>query len=171
MSRPVKCLYCSQSFDREKVPFVKIKTRYAHQECYNNELKRKEESKTDRDKLYDYIKEVYGDKANWPLITRQCKRFIEELNFTYSGIQKTLIYFYEVRHNSVESSNGGIGIVEYQYNESYKYYYNIWEANQKNENKDLSKFAGGPPQTVVKIQAPEREIRKRKLFGFLDEEE
>ena len=51
----------------------------------------------------------------------------------------------------------------------YNYYYNLWLAKQKNEDKDLSQFI---PQTIeIRITSPEREPHKKPRFSFLDEEE
>ena len=57
---------------------------------------------------------------------------------------KTLIYFYEVKHNTIDKSNGRIGIIEYVYNDASKYYYAIWQAQQinleqMNEAKEITK--------------------------------
>jgi hypothetical protein len=46
--------------------------------------------------------------------------------YTYSGIKRTLEYFYEVKKNSIEKANGGIGIVPWVYEEAKRYYYNQW---------------------------------------------
>ena len=43
---------------------------------------------------------------------------MKEYNFSYSGILRTLIYFYDIRGNTIEASNGGIGIVPYVYEEA-----------------------------------------------------
>ena len=82
---------------------------------------------------------------------------------------KALVYFYEIKGNSVDKANGGIGIIPFIYNDAYNYYYSLWLANQKNEDKDISTFT---PQAIeVTIPCPKREIRRRRLFTFLDQEE
>ena len=43
-------------------------------------------------------------------IHKQIKQYIEENNYTYSGIHKSLTYFYEVKGNPVSKANGGIGM-------------------------------------------------------------
>ena len=38
MAHPVKCKYCGQTFDRDKVEHVQVsKARYAHIECYKEQ--------------------------------------------------------------------------------------------------------------------------------------
>ena len=96
------------------------------------------------------------------------KRYKEELNFTYSGILNTLRYCYEVKGNSIEKANNSIGIVEYQYQNAYNYYYSIWLANQNNKDKVIENYV--PVQREIHIPVPQRNLRKRKLFSFLDEE-
>ena len=79
-------------------------------------------------------------------IRKQINNYIEEYHFTYSGIRK----------------------VPYVYKDAYNYYLSLWEANQKNEDKDVEQFV---PQVVkIKIPRPQRKIKKRKCFEFLDEE-
>lgn len=88
------------------------------------------------------------------------------MHYSYSGILRTLKYFYEVKHNSIDKSNDGIGIVPWVYNEAYRYYYAIWAAQQKNEGKTLERLPG----VEVKIPAPVRKPARKRKFKFLDEE-
>ena len=104
-----------------------------------------------------------------PRIRKQINDYIKEYNYTYTGILKALVYFYEVKKNSLEKSQGGIGIVPYIYNDAYNYYYSLWLAQQKNENKDVANYI--PVTREVHIPIPQRKIKKRKLFAFLDEED
>jgi hypothetical protein len=104
-----------------------------------------------------------------PRVKRQISNFIDQYNFTYSGIMKSLEYFYIVKENPLEKANGGIGIVPYVYQDAYNYYYALWEAGQKNQNKNISDFV--PKEKVITISPPQRKLKKRKLFTFLDEEE
>ena len=48
---------------------------------------------------------------------------------------KALIYFYEVKGNSVEKANGGIGIIPWIYKDAYNYYYDLWMIKQRNKNR------------------------------------
>jgi starvation-inducible outer membrane lipoprotein len=83
-------------------------------------------------------------------------------------MRKALAYFYEVKKNSTEKANGGIGIIPYVYNNAYNYYYNIWMANQTNNAKPIEQYQ--PQERVIKIPPPKRVEKKKKLFSFLDEE-
>jgi hypothetical protein len=83
-------------------------------------------------------------------------------------MQKALTYFYEIKGNSIEKANGGIGIIPYIYKDAYNYYYSLWLARQKNENKVVETYI--PEVKEIIIAPPKRKIKKRNLFTFLDEE-
>ena len=101
-------------------------------------------------------------------VRKQIKQYREEYNYTYSGIHKALKYFYEVKGNSTEKANGGIGIVPYVYQNAYNYYLAIWQAQQKNQDKVLQDYT--PKVKEIIIPRPQRKVKKRELFTFLDEE-
>lgn len=105
-----------------------------------------------------------------PRVQKQIKNYVNDYNFTYTGILKALKYFYEIQGHSLEKANDGIGIVPYIYKAAYNYYYSIWLANQKNVDKDINDYVK-PEVREVRIPIPQRKIQKRKLFSFLDEEE
>ena len=126
ISHKVKCYYCGQIFDRDKVPFIQVsKRRYAHKECSMSEDEKKLQENKDREELYDYIMKLFNISFVDPKIQKQIKKYIEENNYTYSGIKKALVYFFEIKGNSVEKANGGIGIVPYVYTQAYNYYYSL----------------------------------------------
>lgn len=103
-------------------------------------------------------------------ITLQIKKYLQDYpNYTYSGIRRTLQYFYEVKKNPIEKSNGGIGIVPWVYEDAKRYYYNQWLLSQKNSDKDIKKYI--PKERKITIQSPKRQPRKKRVFMFLDREE
>lgn len=170
MAHKVKCIYCQQIFDRDKYPFVQVSSRrYAHKECAEKEQSRLKQEEADKIALETYIMELLGDDFVTPRVRKQINTYIEQYQYTYSGIKKALIYFYEVKGNSKEKANGGIGIVPYVYKDAFNYYYSIWEANQKNQNKNVQEFVS--TEKIITIQPPKREPFKRKFFTFLDEED
>ena len=96
---------------------------------------------------------------------RLTAKYIKEYNYSYSGIARTLIYFYEIKKNPVDKSNGSIGIVPYIYNEAYNYYLALFNAQKVNNNVEY--------KTSVKeitIHAPKYKKKLPKLFD-LDFEE
>ena len=97
------------------------------------------------------------------------KKYVEEFNYTYSGIRKALIYHYEIKGGDKLKANGGIGIVPYVYENAYNYYYNLWLAKQKNKDVEVEQYT--PQIKEIVIPRPQRKVKKRPLFTFLDEEE
>ena len=77
-------------------------------------------------------------------------------------------YWFEVKHNDISKSKGGIGIVPYIYNDAYNYYYAIWLAKETNKEKMVEDYR--PTVREIRIRRPERRVKKRRRFEFLDNE-
>ena len=170
MAHIVTCVYCKQKFDRDKFPYIQVANRrYAHKECGMTEDQKKLQAVKDKEDLDEYIKQLFKISYVDARIQKQIKQYIEEYNFTYSGIKKALIYFFEIKGNSNEKSNGGIGIVPYVYKNAYNYYLALWQAQQKNVDKVIFDYV--PNVKEIVIPPPQRKVKKRPLFTFLDEEE
>lgn len=120
-------------------------------------------------KLEQYINKLFHTDYVDPRIQKQIKNYIKEYNFTYSGILKSLVYFYEVKQNPVEKSNDGIGIVPWVYKQAFNYYYAIWLAQQKNTNKTVENYI--PKETEIIIPRPKPKPYRKHLFSFLDDKE
>lgn len=131
-----------------------------------DEIKAQEEK--DKQELDDYIIKLLKIDFVDARIRKQINKYVEEYNYTYSGIKKALIYFYEIKGNNIEKANGGIGIVPYVYKNAFDYYFALWQAQQQNQDKVISDYQ--PKIVEVTIPRPQRKIKKRKLFTFLDEE-
>ena len=121
----VKCLYCGEPFDRNNpdIPFVQRGRRYAHQSCadeYNNSLTQEQKDLKD---LIDYIKELLKEDYNFMKVKKQIEDYHKKYDYSYSGMLRSLKWFYEVKNNSIDKANGGIGIIPFIYNDAYKYYY------------------------------------------------
>jgi hypothetical protein len=169
----VTCIYCKKEFNKAKEPFkVFSNGKYAHQSCFELEQTRE---LTDQEKLEKYIMQLFGSDYVYAKIKRQIKDYVTNHGYTYSGIHKALIYYYEVKGNKFDEgkAQGGIGIVPFVYQNAFNYYYAIWEAQQKQEHiHDASSLEEYIPRVVeVRIPVPKRQEKKRVLFGFLDEEE
>lgn len=216
----VKCLYCEEKFDRDKIAYVKPRSnRYAHASCYlrkketdkttpeleifdpadvviccvckkpiskkNDKFKQmgpnqyahypecyeleQNREKTDAELLNNYIMNLFNWDYVHPRVKKQINSYIETYNFTYSGIQKSLEYFYDIKGNDLQNAHGSIGIVPYIYQDAYEYFYRIWKARQRNENVHAKDFI--PRIKEVRIPPPQARFKERKLFTFLDEEE
>lgn len=168
----VKCSVCGKIFDRGSIQAVRTGARrYAHQSCDPNNqdlvpLEVKEEDK-DLIALKEYISKLYGDKANWALITKQIKDYQKDYKYSLSGILKSLIWFYEVKGNSPEKSNGGIGIVPFAYQDAYNYYYSLFVAQSQNATIDIQELTN----KVREVTIPIPEIKEKKRFFKLGDDE
>ena len=166
----VKCAICGLSFDANAEPFVKVNSRrYAHQKCSKNKEENLSQLEKDKQALEDYIMKLFNITYLDPRIRKQLKQFIEEYHYTFSGIHKALVYHYEIKGGDIDKANGALGIVPYVYQKAYNYYYALWEAQQKNSEKVIEQYV--PEVKEIIIPAPERKVKKRKNFAFLDEEE
>lgn len=167
----IKCLYCGEHFDRndETIKTIQIGRRYAHLECYEKHKENKTQEEKDKEALEAYILKLFNEEKINIKIRKQIKKFIEELNYTYSGILKALIYHYEIKKGDISKANGGIAIVEWVYQDAFNYYYDLWLANQRNEHKLIERYI--PQVEEIKIITPKRKEKKRKIFSFLDKEE
>lgn len=188
MAHICKCVYCGQQFDRDKIPFVTVRPRrYAHKSCADGEgpppkiIKvgnQTKEVKTeinptliDKEKLNKYLYELYNGDYDYAKTALLIESYIKKYKYTYSGIRKALIYFYEVKGNPIEldsSASRSIGIIPYVYDEAKRYYYDLWKINENNAKLNIEDYK--PKEVKVKISNPTRKINKRKKFTFLDEE-
>lgn len=169
MAHYVTCTICKKRFDRDKYPAVLVNTRrYAHASCAGALSEEQAKEEQDRQALEEYIIQLFNLKHMDGRITLQIKKFIQDYNYTYSGILRTLKYFYEVKKNDLSKSNNGIGIVPWVYQEAYNYYYNQWLLKQKNTDKNIEEYS--PHYIDIVIKEPMRQPKKRKIFTFLDEE-
>lgn len=167
----VKCPICNEMFDANKEPYVMVNSRrYAHLKCQEDVQIREEKIQKDKDNLVKYIQELFGYNKLPEKVNKQIKTYVNDKNYSYSGIHKTLKYWFEIKKGSLEKANGGIGIVPYVYDEAFEYWHGIWEARQR--NKELNIEAIDLPVREVHIRPPERQPMKhyRKLFTFLEEE-
>lgn len=173
MAHYVVCSKCGKRFDRDAVQAVRTGARrYAHAKCDPNNtdfvpLVIKETDDPDYVKLMDYIQKLFGDKANYAQIKRQLKIYINDNKYSYSGIMKSLVYFYEIKGNSIEKANGALGIVPFVYQDAFNYYYDLFVAQSRNQGKDVSEITSKVRE--ISIRPPQRPIAKR-FFNFLDEE-
>lgn len=165
----VTCRICGNKFDMNAIQAVKIgNLRYAHLSCSPDKgeimpLEEKTEEEQELEKLKEYIKNLLGDSYNHVLVSKQIKKYVKENNYSYSGILKSLKYFYEVQGNTTEKAMGGIGIVPYCYEQAKTYYFNMWLAQQKNISKNLDNYF--IKEVTFEILPPKREIKQKRLFS------
>lgn len=156
-----KAIYPNQS---DVIPMPQLKDKYVHVEC------NKTHPADDKEELLIYLIKLYNLKDDYiiPKFMLQLSDFEKQYNFTYSGMLKALKYWYEVKKNP-PNPQYGLGIIPRIYKQAYDYYYAIWLAAEQNKEKNIDDFI--PKDIEIHITAPQRQITKRKLFTFLDEEE
>ena len=172
MAHMVTCTVCKEKFDRDKIQAVKISARrYAHYRCspQGGELVPLAE-KVDEDliKLEQYAEQLLGEDYNPARVKKQIKDFKNDYDYTYSGMLKTLIWFYEIKGNSKEKANGGIGIIPFVYKEALNYYYSLYLAQIANEQ--IAETAYKPVVKEITISSPEVYRRPPKMFNSEEEE-
>lgn len=123
--------------------------------------------------MEEYIKQLFGYEKLPAKVVKQIKDYITINKYTYSGILGTLKYFFEIKGNSIEKANGGIGIVGYIYQDARRYYLDLATARDRNQNIIKQQKIEEIPVREVYIVPPQREPMKhlRKLFTFLEEED
>lgn len=171
MAHYVVCTICKKRFDRDKYPAVLVSSRrYAHAVCAGALSEEEIQKEKQRQELENYIIKLFNLEHMSGKITLQINRYLQEHpDYTYSGIKRTLEYFYEIKKNPIEKANYSIGIVPWVYEDAKRYYYNQWLLSQKNSEKNIATYV--PKVREITIKPPQREPRKRKVFTFLDKEE
>lgn len=97
-------------------------------------IKLSKQMNDDRDALWFYIYRLFGQAAedkpvsDWN-ITQMMK--FKNQGMPYRGQLLALKYFYEVKKNSIEKSNGSIGIIPWIWEESRTYYSKIEQKQQE----------------------------------------
>lgn len=168
MSHIVKCFYCGKSFDRDKIPAIKINAhRYAHETCSEKDVTdEKTKEKIEKDKFYQIVKSIYGPNYNYMLINTQAEEYILKYNYTWSGMAGCLHWFYNINHGDLEEGHGGIGIIPYIYDECRKYYQDIYKAQEKNKRIQMRR-----EPVYFNIQSPRAWERPPHLLNLEDEDE
>lgn len=167
MARATKCPVCELMFDRDKCEFIHHKNRYYHKSCYDSVTAAKTQEEQDLKDLEEYIMKMFKETYVNARVRRQIKQFKEQYKYSYSGMLKSLIYFFEVKGNSIEKANGGIGIIPYVYKDAFNYYYSLHIAQEKNKNKNISEYV--IEGRDIKIKPPQLKPKQKRLFNLEEE--
>lgn len=171
MAHLVKCTICGKQFDRDKIQAVKAGARrYAHQVCFPEGEIVPLPNPIDEEqlKLEEYIMQLLGNSYNPARVKKQIKEYKETYGYTYSGMLKTLIWFYEIKGNSKDKANGGIGIIPFVYQDASNYYYSMYLAKIANQDKDITLYASQIKE--IEIESPRTYIKPPRLFKFEEED-
>lgn len=170
MAHMVKCTVCGKQFNRDKIQAVKTSARrYAHYSCFpEGELVPLETVDEDLIKLEEYTAELLGEDYNPARVKKQIKDFKENYDYSYSGMLKTLIWFYEIKGNSKEKANGGIGIIPFVYKDALNYYYSLYLAQIANE--EIAEIGYKPKIVEIEITSPEVYRKPPRMFNIGEDE-
>jgi hypothetical protein len=158
----VICYYCNQVFDTKTEAYVMVNSRrYAHKTCHDRIQANKPQEERDYEALLQYIKQKFQLTTVSTKIIRQISSYKKEYNFSYSGMLKALTWWFDVKKNTLEKTNGGIGILPYIYNDAKTYYYGLFLAQDINKNKHFSNRV-----EEIEIQSPRVYIAPPKLWDI-----
>ncbi len=163
----VKCLYCNKIFDArpedKDIVWTKPRSnRYAHIDCSKNKETLVKQEDQDFEALYQYVKQEQGDNFNFVQFKKVTDKWKEDYDYTYSGMLKSLQYFYEIKKNSKKKfKEGSLGIIPFCYVQAYNYYYNLYLASQRAGTGSYT-----TSQREIIIDAPQAKVRPPKLFNL-----
>lgn len=125
--------------------------------------------------LKDTINSIFGSYCNWSMTMRQINSYKKKYGYSYTGMARTLIYYYEKLGNDPRSSNGSVGIIPYIYDKAYDYYYNVWLRQQQNMENNLTYKHLSTEETktidIIKpISEPIKIEMRKPHFNFLEED-
>lgn len=165
----VKCKYCGVQFDANQEPYVKVSARrYAHKTCAEEYENNKTQEEKDEESFFKYVQELFGKDYNYLTTKKLAQKYVKENGYTYSGMLKSLIWFYEIKKNSKEKANGSIGIIPFIYSQAKEYYYALYLNKLTNEEKDIKQYI--PKVKVIKVEAPYVYVKPHKLFNMEEED-
>ena len=162
----VTCVVCGKEFEAQKTT-----KKYCSKDC-ENAMRRarwaaRPKEEKEQQELYDYIVKLFKVEFVPPIMRKQIKKYIDEYHYSYSGIQKSLYWFYELKKNPIDKANGNLGIVPYVYQDAYKYFYNLYLAKERAENKNIESYK--PIIKNIKICSPQAQLKTKKLFSFQED--
>ena len=128
----------------------------------------KAEDDPDYKALISYITKIFGDNCNWAMTKKYIKKFKDENGYSYSGMLKSLVYFYEVKKNPVDKANGSIGIIPFIYNDAYQYYYSLFVAQQ---NVQRGAYRYEEKERIIKPPKSKGILKKLFKLQEVDEDE
>lgn len=140
------------------------------------QLKAEQQEKEDYERLKDTIRDIFGSSVDWSRTVRQIQSLKKKNGYTYSGMMRSLIYYYQKLGNEPNKTYGSaVGIVPYVYEKAYNYYYQLWLLQQRNIENNLQ-YKALPTQEIrnISVKLPENKpikVEMRKpLFDFLEED-
>lgn len=118
---------------------VKFEGKNYHIVCARN--------KQDRVSLLNTVCRIFHFKGPGPKVLSQVKHFYQTGKYTYKGMERALIYHYEIKDGSIAKADEGIGIVPYVYQEAQDYFRHL----ERNVNKLEEAITKRAEPKIVKV--------------------
>lgn len=160
--RPAKCKWCGKLIE-DKTNSTKKSNGWYHVKCLEEKEKQKNENKSDRQLLLDYINELYeGQIPKYVYI--QIEDFKKNYGMKYSGMLLTLKNCFETLEIPFDNEKG-IGIIPYYYDQTSK----EWRRQQE-INKAIEEFEfDNQSETIIrKISDNNYSTRIKNRFNAED---
>lgn len=162
-----KCPFCRKFLIANEEVAIYFNNHYYHNECFakfdDSVVKNAAKTLENKEELIQYIKLKFKITTITPKISQQLKNLIDG-NYKYEGILKTLEYFYDIKGNSPEKSNEGLGIVPYVYEEARRWYVDKFQKKETVE-KNKRTVVNTIPE-VVFVSIPEDTTVKKKMIDI-----
>lgn len=160
--RPAKCKWCGKIIE-DKIKATKKGNYWWHNSCLEEKEKQKNENKSDRQLLLDYINKLYeGQIPKYVYI--QIEEFKKNYNMTYMGMLLTLEYAFNEKEMTFDNEKG-VGIIPYLYDECSK----EWKRQQE-INKAIEEFEFEEKEVVVNKKINNKQWSKVKEINMEEEE-
>ena len=104
----VKCLICEKYIDKADPECVKVSnTRYAHRTCVADRPEILEKTE-----FFDYCSQLFKKQYDHNKTVKLAEKYMKEFSdWTWSGMQKALWFYYEKKHGDKSKAYGSIGIL------------------------------------------------------------
>ena len=116
----------------------------------------------DKKNFYDYLRTYIPEKipAKVYVLTQ---KYIDQYNFTYISMLKTLMYIREILEKDI--IDDGIGLIPYYYDEAEAFYQTVDDVEVKNKEKNIDDMY---KRNIVYISPKKREIKQLDITDITD---
>jgi len=168
--KPVKCYYCGQMIDRDNefLWHQMNNGRYCHNECEESFYKKEKKESSEKEQIHQKIKDLCGQDYVKSRVEKQIKDNLKD-GRSLKGILQALEYWYDIQKHDPKEAYGGIGIVEYVYQDAQNYFerkrqldINFGKVPKENVKKMMDNQKKTSPPCMIK----ERVIKPRRAVYF-----
>ena len=163
----VKCPGCGQMIDRDfEFDWTKHGNRYWHDDCWDNKCIQKEKTKSERDNVIALAGQCLGAYADYAKIGQNITLLLQK-GLTYQQIERSLDYWYNIKHNNSSKSNGGIWIVDSIWADADNYFQRLekLKTDQEQQSKDIDIEIKDMPRMYVRPR-PVNILRPKQRFNL-----